>query len=393
MTVSVLSGAAMGMADGAGPPLRRIDPAPFSRQFRRDVAIVDGAIATPLRLDRVQGTADGCLYEATGARIDLSMRIGGRGGDHFVTAAPDRIDPRPFDDAALLPGNALYLGHMMAHYGHFLTETLSTFWYLLEKAPCDIDHYVFHAFAFGDRMPDFVRQSLSAFGIVPAQVRIIGDAPARFERIVVPERLLILNECADPGLKAVYRHIAERLLGPLPDNGSPTRIYLSRKKITRRRPARAVVNETVIETVFETAGFQVLYPESMPFTRQLAVFSRAGMIAGLSGSALHNCVFMPDNGIVLELGDRRYRGGLSPAQAVCAAIAGAAIYLIPFRGRYYRFARALMFDRRYLETRLRDLLPEMPGYRYGPGSLARVLRSYGDLATAYARQLGRRLRR
>ncbi len=69
-------------------------------------------------------------------------------------------------------------------------------------------------------------------------------------------------------------------------------------------------------------------------------------MAGLSGSALHNSLFMKPGATVVEIGDPRYEGARSPTQELCDSVTGVQTLFIRFRG--YRFGPR---DTRYFRVR------------------------------------------
>jgi capsular polysaccharide biosynthesis protein len=57
--------------------------------------------------------------------------------------------------------------------------------------------------------------------------------------------------------------------------------------------------------VFARHGFEVVAPETLSVDEQLRRFATARVLAGLSGSGLHQSAFMPPGGRVVEVGDGR----------------------------------------------------------------------------------------
>lgn len=345
----------------------------YQRAFE---TVVDGFV-TPTRVTGLPGELAGCVYRADGSKVTLSERFGGHRGDMLRTVNPDRM-PRP-DGAAVLKGRGLYLGHFMGdHYGHFITETLSSFWILERMPAAGFDYLLFHPFVFGQAMRDHARYCLRAFGIDEGRVAFVGPEAAGFEELVVPERLLRLNQSADPSLRRVYR----RLTAPLERPGPPSeRLYLSRRRLNARRSERIVANEVRIEAIFARRGFRVVYPEETGFEAQLRLYCNAAVLAGPSGSALHNSLFMREGTRVVELGDPRYRGEPSPTQALCDAVAGVRSDFVPFAGRQFGRRWTMLFDTRHLVAELDriGLAPDGPGAAERPSPLAWA-RDAGEVA-------------
>ena len=333
------------------------------RTFQRISETVRGGFATPHRLSGIPGELSGCIYRADGAKVALSERFGGYAGDHIETQNPDVL-PYP-ERPTKLAGRGLYLGHYMGgHYGHFITETLSTFWIFEEEPAEGFDYVLFHPFIFEHAIPDHVRFCFKQFGIREDQLVFAGDQPLAFDELVIPERLFRLNHSSDPRLRWVYRHVTQGARAPAV---APRRLYLSRRRFSQRDLFRVVANEAHIETAFQRRGFEVIYPETMRFEDQIALYSRAEAVAGISGSGLHNSLFMQPDATIIELGDPRYQGKRSPTQVLCDTVAGVRNALIPFAGWKFDGYRVMLFDMAALQSGLDAIL----GQETAPAPTAR----------------------
>jgi len=328
--------------------------------FDRQVAVLRGGFATPFTgNDPATGTFRGCLYDAGGSKLALSQRAGGA-GYRFSPGDPAAIDPGTLAAAPTLSGRTLYLGHHLAHYGHFLTETLSTFWILEDQPAAGFDRIAFHPSAFGRTLPAWARACLAAFDIDPDRVLMLdpegmGGGALRFEEVVVPERLFRLWDAADPTLARVFDRIRRRTLAgrdPLP----PRDLYLSRRAGYWRSTRRVVANEVQVEDRFRRRGFTVIDPAGMAFADQLALYAAAPTLAGLSGSALHNCLFQQPGSRLIEIEHPAvYREGEALAvhtQDLCNAVAGVSGRFVPFTGRSRHGGAVLHLDLAAVEAAL-----------------------------------------
>jgi len=306
----------------------------------REIAVVRDGFATPFDgNDPATGTFRGCLYHPDGTRLALSLRPWGP-GYRFRPGDPEAIDPGLVAAAPRLPGRTLYLGHYMAHYGHFLTETLSTFWALGAEPADRFDRVAFHPAAFGRGLTSYARACLAAFDIDPAAVVMLdaegtGGGALRFEELVVPERLFRLWDAADPILARVFDRIRAHLLAgraPEPARG----LYLSRRAGYWRSTRRVVANEVAVEALFRRRGFTVVDPGKLGFADQVALYAAAPTLAGLSGSALHNVLFQRRGARAIELEHPAvYLEGDALAartQDLCNAVAGVEGRFVPFTG-------------------------------------------------------------
>jgi len=323
--------------------------------FQKSVETVRGGWATAHRLQGLPGKLSGCIYRSDLTKVHLSERFGGFMGDHVESDNSERLDAAP--KSRKLDGRGLYLGHYMGgHYGHFITETLSTFWILEEQPAERFDYVLFHPFVFGTNIPGYAEFCLRRFGIDADKVVFVGDEPLVFDEMVVPERLFRLNHSADPRVRWVYRHIAE---GCQPPPTPASRLYLSRRRFSRGNFERVIANEVDMEAEFRRRGFQVLYPETMSFEDQVSHYAHADWVAGISGSGLHNSLFMADDTHLVELGDPRYGGEPAPTQALCNHISGVDAHFIPFSGPRFGQRGTMLFDMEFLRDQL-DIVAGRP---------------------------------
>ena len=333
------------------------DPTGFQRAFE---SLSDGFVSPTVV---GEGQISGCVYRNDGSKVELSERFGGWNGDIFKSVNPDRLD-RPH--CIKRSGKGIYLGPLMAcHYGHFITEGLSTFW-IFEQTPAEqFDYFLFSPFVFGAAIPEYALQCLWAFGIDPRKVVIMGDDAMSFERIIVPERLFRLNHSADPSLRWVYQELCRKVAAA---GETPEKVYVSRRHLSLKKLTRVIANELLVERLFAQAGFTIIYPEELSLPEQLHLFTRVAVLAGSSGSALHNSLFMNPGAKLIELGDPRHGGSRAPTQISCDLISGVDYVLIPFVGKLRADGGASSLNIESLRKSLMDVLNKVE-----KGSLAREL--------------------
>jgi Glycosyltransferase 61 len=262
-------------------------------------------------------TVSGALYSKDGALIGLSRRVSGVTGDHVVLADPDRIE----DSATVVrvPGRGCYLGHLFEHYGHFITESLSALWPIM--AGERFEYFVAHPFGAVHGLNEKAAWAFGRFGIKPLELYVI-NRQTWFEELTVPERTWQANE----SVHAAYWEIVTAVSRPFWRAKRPRKIYLSRSKVANR----CIENGGEIEEEFARRGFDIVHPQTMSLEEQLRQFGTCDILAGVSGSALHNIVFCPPGTAVVSVGDRRTRDTLLPNQRLCNAISSSQMALIPF---------------------------------------------------------------
>lgn len=81
---------------------------------------------------------------------------------------------------------------------------------------------------------------------------------------------------------------AARRFQPATNGDMSPYIYLRRRGATRR-----LTNQDAVEQVFAARGFRIVAPEVLSVREQLALFSRAKVLAGPTGAAMANMLFSP----------------------------------------------------------------------------------------------------
>lgn len=341
-----LCGPTQGLA-GSQAPL-----SPNCDTFSRLIEVVRDGFVTPHQLTSVPGSISGCVYRADGSKVALSERFGGFLGDHLTTENPDRIDVSTL--AKPQKGRGLYLGHFMGgHYGHFITEGLSTFWVFEDHPATQFQYFVFHPFSFGVRVPPYTKMCLELFGIPEERIVFVGQDRLQCSELVIPERLFRLNHSADVRSHWTYQAIARA--API-NRSMPERVYLSRRKFSHQQFDRVVANEVELEHVFRSHDFEIIYPETLNFLEQVSLCANASVVAGVSGSGLHNSLFMKPGRLLIELGDPRYDGLPAPTQTLCNHVAGVRTAFIPFAGIRFGPRGTMLFNVSSLKTALSNVL-------------------------------------
>ncbi len=318
------------------------------------------APAQPARDRTFKVYTKGCLYEAGGERVDLSIRVGGVGGDQTASIDPAVLPPEQ-RGGTWLPGRTLYLGPFMNHYGHFITEGLSRCW---KQDVGPVDHVVAYPFMHnnGNILVEEFHRHLARLLEVPIDRMAILRSQTVFDEIVVPEQLWTNNVHVNAHMRTVYERIRGRHAGAR----SSGRIFLS------RAPSRRLGNPLAVEEIFAGFGFRVIQPERMPIAEQLALYANCEVLASLSGSGMHNCLFARPGLMTIEVGDTRARRKPVTMQRMANALSQVEAHFIPFgEGTEADIAPKLV------RKNLEKILGELP--RKGPVLLLRLKRRFAGL--------------
>lgn len=185
------------------------------------------------------------------------------------------LEQEPVPEAELA-GTYLFGGMFYGHFGHFITESIARFW----AAGPGIDGILFtpkHQTLTHFKKPH--RELFKIFGL-DREPKVIPQ-PTRVERLIVPGQGFGLGEIAAGTVE--FRDFIGRTVRQIPANG-PEKIYISR---TRYIAPGGLLAEQVLERNLEAAGYTPVYPETLGWGDQLALYRSARQIISLDTSALH----------------------------------------------------------------------------------------------------------
>ncbi|WP_246689980.1 glycosyltransferase family 61 protein [Methylobacterium sp. WL7] len=123
----------------------------------------------------------------------------------------------------------------------------------------------------------------------------------------------------------VFRMIRDRILWQARDRGmlserKDRRLFISRKAFTQR----VLENEQEVADRLRPLGFEVIYPETLSFLEQVALFHSAALVVGSSNSSLNNVLFSQPGcqilGLIHEELSFNFRGYTSYVEAGGAQI-------------------------------------------------------------------------
>ncbi|QKL02600.1 DUF563 domain-containing protein [Pseudomonas sp. NY5710] len=246
--------------------------------------VYEGAVAMPSKAiprtgpQEMQGgifTSDGDFIASSGLFRGVKSPI----------MAYGRCEPESAED---FDGNAVYGGFLYrGHYGHFLIESMTRMWRMLNHL--EFDKIFFHAHP-GHSAPCKIGEYLFKKMGIPLEKIAIITRPLRFSRITIPDPSLRLGgEEAFLSHRNVCATIAENVSGNYFDrpeeNARP--IYFSRTKF-RVRP---VFGEDELEAQLRENGWEIVYPESMSIEDQIKISRKSKVYCGVIGSAMHNLIF------------------------------------------------------------------------------------------------------
>ncbi|MGE4551631.1 MAG: glycosyltransferase 61 family protein [Desulfovibrionaceae bacterium] len=264
---------------------------------------------------------------------------------------PESFQPYPWNSPVRRPGAYLYLGFLIVHFGHLLTEFISRLWPDMSKLPADtriLLHYRTEEERALTEMPDstsgrIFRSLLAAAGLGGHEVEYVRQ-DAVYETVLTPTPQNVYRAGARPELAQTAAKLLPNLAPDLDavQGEFSDKIFYSRGQLIPR--LRKYYNAAEVEAVFRAHGFTVVHPQAYPFQKQLAIARRAKVIAGEEGSAFCSAIFA-DKPVILYLESGRFHPNLPMIlYQTCRRM----LYLLPV-GRERTLPKARLFSQLYAD--------------------------------------------
>lgn len=197
------------------------------------------------------------------------------------------IPPKIPKNAPYIDADAIYIGNIYQHFGHFLVEHLNRLWGAVGKQNLK---YIFINNR-GINVKNFVYDFMATFGVQKQDV-IILTTTTKFKKLYIPSQTFNMSgACIDYAMSAGYQSMAKNVRG-----AGYERVYMSRTKLPENLKT---IGEERFENIFIKNGYKVIYPETMTIAEQIAAVADAKYLAGCSGTALHWALCMKPGGTVI----------------------------------------------------------------------------------------------
>lgn len=217
----------------------------------------------------------GGVVDAEGKFVELSQhQRAGKNGSLTGAYTFNKSDAKYIDE------DVIYAGILNKHIGHFLMESTTRLWYLLNNLE-KTKKLVFLTAKHQTIIPQ-IWEFLSLLGIKKEDVYFISS-PTSFRCVHVPSQSHIFGTSYQEGFLAPFQAIAKQIA---PKNYD--KIYLSRTKF---KGGTLCLGEKHFEKMFKDNGYKVIYPERLNLKEQISYVRGAKEIAGVIGTATHLEVF------------------------------------------------------------------------------------------------------
>lgn len=186
-----------------------------------------------------------------------------------------------------LSGTYIYGGVIISQFGHLITDTMVRLWYITKHiTPTD-------KLIFCKREPNvspLFWDMMDTLGIEKDRIVIADKGVFRIETLIVPEQNSILYGSSSPDFCSIHELIGANAIAKAdPQKQYNPRIYLSRAKLAKKD----CFNEEYFERFYAKRGYQIVYPETLPFDEQLRVIGNADEIVSTPGTLTLLPMFSP----------------------------------------------------------------------------------------------------
>ncbi|MDE6367544.1 MAG: glycosyltransferase family 61 protein [Muribaculaceae bacterium] len=200
-----------------------------------------------------------------------------------------------------IDGTVLYAGYLRKSWGHFLMNSTARLWPIFTAGTHHFDKVIF--FAEDDAPTELsgnFKEFLSLAGILD-KCEILPRATYHFDDITVGEISLEIgcyysNEFSLP-FEAARKAALAATAKTAPSSPGGYGIILSRSNWNNND--RTQININRIESIFTSAGYRAVSPESIPLGELIRQMHNAGEIVSFSGSTAHNILFCDRKPLIL----------------------------------------------------------------------------------------------
>ncbi|HBZ14631.1 MAG TPA: hypothetical protein DEO73_02565 [Pantoea sp.] len=186
----------------------------------------------------------------------------------------------------LISGTYLFLGAASSHFGHFLSECISTYWSMDKDFAINIDGVIVLP-GRGERAEKNVKITLDLLGLSRNDIIFIKDY-SLVEKLIVPEKGCITGQKPEK----FYFDFLKKRANPekFKNNTLPKKIFVSRRFY---KNYGRVAGMDYVAFELEKKGYFELTPEKYPLKKQIEFICSADEVIWEEGSAVHLIELLP----------------------------------------------------------------------------------------------------
>ena len=218
------------------------------------IITVDNGIILPLRKTEIP--APDAIYEGGVCDEDFKfisghIRVDNTNYDNYETVRsykPSEVD--------YIDEEVIYAGTAFSHFGHFLLESISRLWWVIQNNKFNIKVVFLKNRPFDSPF----LQLLNLIGLKKENILFL-EKPTKFSKVIVPEQSMCFYSYYHDEFLLPYNAILKNI-----EPEKHKKIYLSRTKFSKKD----LINEEYFENFYKDMGYKIVYPEQLDIKEQIA---------------------------------------------------------------------------------------------------------------------------
>ena len=265
------------------------------REIKGGDTLVQGPLATKVERDALLiplgHVHKAGVYGRDGALVRGAAYFRGLPEPHFPLEG--ETASLPLQEVAYAPDGPAYMfvGHLTGHYGHFLFALLSRLWALPKPVPADLRLVVLNGAHVDDLFEaDFSHTIFRTLGLTRESFADFRE-PVRFREMLIPEPAVEENHLGHPAFAELCHAIGRAVLGGAAPQTSQRPVYLTKQRLPSG--VHRIANEDVFCAELQRRGVEIVSPERLSFSDQVALWASRPLVMGTAGSMMHTSIFVP----------------------------------------------------------------------------------------------------
>jgi hypothetical protein len=246
-----------------------------NQTFQLTTQIHKNAIVFPYQCRFKESASYGGVFDENNNLIEISK------DSYSAVGYPQKL---AIPSYKTVDNEVIYLGYLSYHFGHFLVDSLSRFWFLLDSLDKTKDLvYISNK----DNL--FISDILNFVGWGRGARKVYRiKEPIKFKSVTIPQ-----SSCFYDHYHIEYKDSCRKIAERVEDNKIYKKIYVSRRKLKSDTTSK-LYGDQYFEKAFKKAGFKIIYPEKLSLKEQIGLMKNCEHLAGIVGSALHLSLFCKD---------------------------------------------------------------------------------------------------
>ena len=173
-------------------------------------------------------------------------------------------------------------GALICHFGHFITESISNMWYVIEHPELKLRVAFVRVNTW--KVAPWLYQFFELMGLTEDRILIV-DKPAQFRSIIIPDQSARIKFNYNDKLLVPFRKMSSAVV-PRKD---AKKIFLTRSKDLKSQMYLA--NADYFEDFYRQRGYEIIAPEKYTAAEQVALITGAEEIVCHMGTLAHWSLF------------------------------------------------------------------------------------------------------